>query len=131
MLHLFIGSPLFTLKKMKIYISGKITGLPWKDSEDKFTAAKRSLMLAGVKEQNIVNPMELGIHPNTAWPKAMRICLKHLKPCNAVYMLYDWRDSFGARRELREASKQKKVIWYEEENDILSIAGAIQQGTLW
>jgi len=115
---------------MKIYISGKITGLLPEEYKPKFEAAEKELISAGIQAENIVNPIRLNIPTYGSWGDAMQTCLDALKPCTAIYMLRCWEDSFGARHELTQAGIQRKDIYFEESNDIEMIRECIRTGVL-
>lgn len=106
---------------MKIYIVGKYTGLEHQVAFDKFAETERQLIEAGVAKEKIVNPLKLGIHPDTQWKDAMDVCLKELKKCNAVFIQKDWKSSFGARKEITIADINKFNLYWEDRNDIKRI----------
>ncbi|HAX96208.1 MAG TPA: nucleoside 2-deoxyribosyltransferase [Prolixibacteraceae bacterium] len=99
---------------MKIYISGKITGLKPEEYHPKFEQAETLLREKGF--QNIVNPTKLGIHPTEDWTRAMAICMSHLETCDAIYMLDSWRESFGARHELTRAQERRIKVMFGPED---------------
>jgi hypothetical protein len=80
-------------KKMKLYISGKITGD--NDYRRKFIFAGIDLCAAGY---NAVNPV-LYVKPGTDWNAAMRTALKIMLDCDGVALLSDWLESKGAKIE--------------------------------
>lgn len=69
--------------KKKIYISGKITGLTPEEAFNLFNNAAMTI------------PHD---HDKT-WLNYMRNDLKALLDCDAVFMLYNWKDSKGAKVE--------------------------------
>lgn len=79
---------------MKVYISGKITGLP--NYRDIFAQAERDLLAAGLQP---INPAELELQEGATWADYMRADIKVLCDCDAIYMLDNWRRSRGARAE--------------------------------
>ncbi len=92
--------------KKKIYIAGKINGLPnyrqiFKEAEDKLIA-----------EGNVVmSPAVLG--EGFDYEVYLPICLLMLQACDIVYMLSNWKDSKGAKVELDFALAQGKEIIYQ------------------
>ncbi len=61
-----------------------------------------------------VNPMLL-CRPTWSWLRCMVVCLWHLvHKCDAIYMLPDYKESRGARIELRVAKLLKYPIVYDE-----------------
>lgn len=82
---------------MKIYISGKITGLDWDATREKFNAAAAMLSDLGFDP---FNPME-GTTENDgqSWEDHMSRDIAELFRCDAIFMLPDWIESKGARIE--------------------------------
>lgn len=113
---------------MKIYIAGKVTGLSWQQARAKFAITEQKLIDAGLTRRQIVNPMELGIPPETDWHEAMQHCLKNLRKCTAIFIQNDWRDSFGARREITLAQELRLDLYYEEQNDFEMLKNLIATG---
>ena len=96
---------------MKVYIAGKITGLPLKECEEKFSKAENIIDGSGHKA---INPMK--VIPYTEgllWRDYMKTGLKALLDCDAIYMLKDWQDSDGAKFELEVAFKIGLQIIHE------------------
>lgn len=93
---------------MKIYIAGKITGeLNYKE---KFDIAATSLEEQG---HIVLNPAEL---PEGMLPADyMRICFAMIDTADAIYLLKDWRSSFGASIERNYAMYTGKSIFTEGE----------------
>lgn len=106
---------------MKIYICGKITGLPIEQAREKFTKSKQVLLKAGVPGKDIVDPMTFGIKETDDWHYAMNICLARLDKCDAMWIQKDWRDSFGARREITYGMAYNMELFFEETNDLALI----------
>lgn len=81
-------------KGLKIYISGKITGLCPKEAAALFKAKERELMHLG----DVFNPIEecAFLPKNSTWETYMRHCVKHLADCDEIHMLPNWEDSRGA-----------------------------------
>lgn len=95
----------------KIYISGKITGLDPVDAEKKFQEAEEFLKHV-FPEKNIVNPMKSN-WKNKTWEDYMIDDIKLLFECDAIFMLYDWKDSKGATIEHFIAEVTNKEILYQ------------------
>lgn len=81
---------------MKIYISGKITRLPFEEVEDNFYNAQNRLEEKGFK---VVNPLNNGLSSNEKWEHHMKADIKLLMECDTIYLLSNWKDSRGARIE--------------------------------
>ena len=78
---------------MKIYISGKITGLPLETAKSKFYEAEKNLISQG---HIVVNPMSLPHNHSQTWLEYMKEDIKALLDCDAIYMLKGWQESKGA-----------------------------------
>jgi hypothetical protein len=95
----------------KIYISGKITGLPIEEARYNFAVAEKRLRSIGYEP---INPMmEVPYNPNWTWNDYMIKDIKILLNCDGIYMLYNWKDSKGARIEHNIAVETDKIIIYE------------------
>jgi nucleoside 2-deoxyribosyltransferase len=88
------------MKKPKIYIAGKVTGLPLHEVIAKFNDAKSKLETYGFE---VINPLEIVKEKadgfDSDWQTAMRFCIAAMMTADAVYLLKDWQDSNGARIE--------------------------------
>lgn len=85
-------------KRKKIYIAGKVTGEDFEVCFQKFLRAENRIRL---NEPNaiILNPMRF-VKKDSDWESAMRLCLRKLSKCDALYALEDWHESKGARLEV-------------------------------
>lgn len=92
----------------KIYISGKITNNA--NYEVEFEAAELALKIAGFQP---VNPAEVHLPDGATWADYMRHDVKLLCDCDAIYMIYGWRESQGAQIEHKLARDLKLEIIYE------------------
>lgn len=96
---------------MKIYISGKITGLPIEIARIRFKAAGIRINIMGHES---VNPMELTPYDeNKSWNDYMIDDIKLLFDCDGIYMIDNWKESKGARIEHNIAIETGKVIFYQ------------------
>ena len=100
---------------MKIYIAGKISGLPRNEVEAKFSEAKRRLEDKG---HVVFIPTVLPEYNEVPHDDYMHICYAMVDICDAVFMLKDWQDSMGARMELQYAADWRKEIFYEDSDTI-------------
>lgn len=119
---------------MKVYISGKISGLPFEEVKAKFKAAEEYLRYLG---HTTVNPAENGLDFNAPWKTHMLHDISLLMPCDAIYLLEDWIDSRGAMLEklVAELAGIKILFQFEKKyNDfaalkVFRIQGAIEEVT--
>jgi hypothetical protein len=98
---------------MRVYVSGKITGLPMEAVKEKF-AWHSSFLLA--KGYTPVNPIEVSPYEKgKAWHDYMKEDIAELLTCDAIYMLRDWGQSKGARVEYQIAREMGMYIFFEGE----------------
>ncbi len=96
---------------MKIYISGKITGLLPKDAELKFKlAAKKIRTIYGWEA---VNPFDLNHDHNGEWESYMRTDIIALMECDGILMMEGWHESKGANIEYNLAKVLNMKIFFE------------------
>ena len=103
---------------MKIYISGKISGME-KEAKELFGTAERELQAQGF---DTVNPMKLKHDHDKAWSDYMREDIKALCECDGIYMLKNWKDSKGARLERKVAVRIGMRLMYQEGDRNKSVA---------
>lgn len=116
---------------MLIYISGKISGLDYKEVEAKFRGAEDLLDYLGF---TVVNPLDNGLTINHTWQQHMLRDIELLFPCDAIYMLDNWVESIGAGIEYDIAVRMDKDIWFESNivnlhMEIIKIQDAIHEVT--
>ncbi len=95
---------------MKIYVSGKISGLPFADVQDRFDGAEALLNEIGFE---VVNPLKNGLDKNRSWNEHLCRGIEMLLPCDAIYMMDNWIDSTSALIEYDIAVRMGKDIWFE------------------
>ena len=93
---------------MIIYISGRITGLPFHIAAGHFAIAARRLRDLG---HHPVNPIDNGLPRDATWAEHMRADLATLRLCDGVCMLRGWERSRGAQIEWRAALKRGMPIY--------------------
>jgi hypothetical protein len=99
--------------KMKIYISGKITGLPINKVVEKFKWHSGILEMKGYLP---VNPIDVSpFAEDKEWEDYMIDDIAALFKCDAIYMLKDWGQSKGARIEYQIAKELGLQILFEDE----------------
>ena len=98
---------------MKIYISGKISGLPLKSVIEKFKWHAGFLKLKGYEP---INPIDISpFDESKEWHDYMVDDIAALLKCDAIYMLKDWGQSKGARIEYQIAKELGLQIHFEGE----------------
>jgi hypothetical protein len=97
---------------MKVYISGKITGLPIQDAEIKFQAAQDLLESLDFE---VVNPLKNGLKKDSSWKEHMVKDIDLILTCDVIYMIDGWTDSVGACIEYDIAVRTGKKILFESE----------------
>lgn len=95
---------------MKVYISGRITGLPIDIVKKKFGDAEDLLLALGFIP---VNPLNNGLDHTHTWEEHMTKDIEMLMPCDAVFMLDNWKLSRGARIEYNIARETGKKLLFE------------------
>lgn len=86
-------------KKLNIYISGKIGNLPDRNIP-KFNAAERLIKHRMGDGAVIFNPHNLLHFHDRSWEAYMKVDVRALTRCNAVFVLDDWKQSRGAITEV-------------------------------
>lgn len=97
---------------MKIYIAGKISGLPYDEVRERFNNKKKELLKEWAE---VSNPIEISPYiEGKRWSEYMRDCIREITTCDAVYFMNGWEDSNGARAELEVARVLGLEIIYED-----------------
>lgn len=95
---------------MKIYISGKISGIE-EQAAKLFQHAEDYILELGYE---VVNPMKLPHNHDKSWQSYMREDIKALCDCDAIFMLKNWQESKGARIEQIIAASLGIEVKYQE-----------------
>ena len=116
---------------MKIYISGKITGLPLPEARQRFEDAAVFLAEIGFDP---VNPLNNGLDDKATWKEHMVADIRMLLDCDAIYMMDNWLESRGASVEYDIANRLNMDVWFEstirrENRAVLRIQNAIHEVT--
>lgn len=98
---------------MKVYISGKITGLDKSDYMDHFDKAEKHLLAKGY---SVINPAKVNalLPKETSYQEYMDMSFTMLRQADGIYMLNNWKDSNGAREEHAIALNRKLEVIYED-----------------
>lgn len=121
------------MKRCKVYISGRITGLPKNEYEALFSAAEATLQAKGyeVITPTKIQPAPAEIDPMMRteaeiWKAHLKADIRELVECNAVFMLSNWELSEGATLEHSIARGIGIPIYYETEPRHRDIKDAIE-----
>lgn len=96
---------------MKIYLSGKITGLEVQDAQEKFSRYESSLITMGF--ESIVNPMKISPYKQEkGYTDYMRDCVRALCDCDTIALMPCWTGSRGAQIEKRIAEDLGMQVLY-------------------
>ena len=97
---------------MKIYISGKISGLPFDEVKLKFEKAETGLVAQGYE---VVSPLKTGVpYPHDPWEFQAALNIILLIGCDAVFLLPDWEYSKASSLEKNIAERLGKKMIYAE-----------------
>lgn len=98
---------------MRIYLSGKIGGLEESVYKQNFENAIKECeeMFSDVDGLEIINPSTLPAI-QSSWGDYLIRDLMLLKECDAICMLADWHDSWGAQCELMFAKGCGMKVYY-------------------
>ena len=99
---------------MRIYLSGKITGLDKEVYSRQFARAESFYKTSGFE---VINPVKIGeevlkINPKAEWQDFMIRDLEALRTCTHIALLEGWEESKGAKMEKSEAEKLGLEIMY-------------------
>ena len=116
---------------MKIYVSGKISGLPYEDVKTRFDDCQELLESIGFE---VINPITMGLRQEATWEQHMVKDIELLLSCDAIYMMDNWMDSTGAGIEYDIAMRTGKDIWFEsnivrDNAKVMRIQNAIHEVT--
>jgi hypothetical protein len=87
------------MRKARIYISGKISGLHDLNAR-KFSRTENLLYFRLGTNLQVINPLKLPHLHDKEWVSYLKEDLRHLLACNAIVVLDDWMDSRGAILEM-------------------------------
>jgi hypothetical protein len=101
------------MRSMKVFISGRISGLPRAEAERNFERGARMLM---INTFDAINPLDL-VPEEATEREAMKACLGALTTCDAILLLNDNKFSEGSQIEEALAKYLKLQVFYEEDLD--------------
>ena len=98
---------------MKVYISGKISGLDPVEAKKNFIKAELRLKHQG---HEVMSPKGIMDFAGFEHEDYMHVCRAMIDVCDAVYMLANWQTSKGSREELCYAREWRKQVLWEDES---------------
>lgn len=98
----------------KIYISGKISGMPKEKARSIFRAAETRVK-STYPNARVVNPFNNGLPENAPYEQHIAKDLEMLAECDTIYMLPNWESSNGAKLEHKYATTNGLRVIYEKE----------------
>lgn len=102
------------MSSMKVFISGRVTGLPREEAKRNFERGKKMLLQNNFE---YVNPLYM-VSESANNSEAMAILLPVLiKDCDAILLMNDTKFSEGSQIEEKVARYCGKQIIYEEDLD--------------
>jgi hypothetical protein len=100
------------MRSYKVFISGRVTGLPRAEAERNFERGKKAILQNGY---DYISPLDK-VPENASECEAMTILLPLLtKECDAILLLNDSKFSPGSHVEEKVAKYCKKMIFYEDD----------------
>ncbi len=84
----------------RVYLSGAITGIH--HPEHLFNAGFRYVLLTFGSDTEVINPLNL-CSKKWSWLRCMAKCLWHLRTCDVIVLLSNWKYSRGAKIERKVA----------------------------
>lgn len=106
------------MRKKRVYIAGKITGVP--DYMEKFAQAEEKLLSEGIYD--VINPAKVTAPlPQLEHYEYMKLCLPMVELSDIVYLLPGWRQSKGACLERQYAQANEKDIIYPTDTGKINI----------
>lgn len=99
---------------MKVYVSGKISGLDPVEAKKNFIKAELKLRNQG---HIVMSPKGIMDFLGFEHEDYMHVRKAMIDICDAVYFLDDWTASQGAIQELKYAAKKGKAILWEDKNE--------------
>lgn len=91
---------------MKVYIAGKMTGLP--NYHERFNQVETELKKHG---HAVMNPARMT--DGFSYEDYMKVCFSMIDVCDMIYLMDNWIDSPGATREKVYAETNKKLVYCE------------------
>lgn len=97
------------MKKKKVFISGKVSGLLYSQAKHNFDVVEKFYKDLGYTVWNPTNHCKV----TWSWLRCMVVCLWNLAKCDIVDFLHGWEDSRGSRIEYKFAKLLRKELVFE------------------
>lgn len=102
-----------TNNKMRVYISGQITGN--ENYKQQFKEAEEWLEKRGFEVINPADTFTQKIEKSLNYKQLLILdCFILINMCDAIFMLHGWQNSNGAKTELTNAKATGKRIMYQD-----------------
>ena len=88
---------------MKVYLSGKISGVEITEAQNKFAEAEK--LIRCKFGYDVINPLKLPHDHGHTWEEYLKEDIKAMLTCDSIYMLSDWEISRGATVEYNLAKE--------------------------
>ena len=114
---------------MRIYVSGKISGLPYDEVKTRFDDCQALLESIGFE---VVNPLTMGLNQEAKWEQHMVKDIELLLSCDSIYMMDNWTESTGAGIEYDIAIRIGMDVWFESSlaranRNVMAIQNAVHE----
>jgi len=96
----------------KIYLAGRVTGLPEKEVEAKFANKTKQLTEQGHSVYNPVGQLWAAGLKHEPWDVLMKAAIPMMLQCDELHLLPCWKESKGARLERDIAHRLDMPIIY-------------------
>ena len=103
------------MKRPRIYISGRMSGLSETEIISRFRQAELELSVKDCKAICPCDFMDLFVNVGMSYSDILLRDLDILSRCDGIYLLENWKDSKGARAEKAFAEATNKIIMYQQE----------------
>ena len=105
------------MKKYRIYISGRMSGVPRHIYKEQFLQAEERLKGLGYDVVNPCGTFAYLLHKVFGYYAVLAYDLWRLSRCDAIFMLDGWKESRGARIERAAALADRRRVLLEEMTD--------------
>lgn len=94
-------------KKAKVYVAGKISGLPLDVAKENFRKGCLEIEKQGLIP---VNPFDSGLPDSAPYESHIAVDLRMMYLCDGVAVLPNWYQSKGAINEVKEALERGMMV---------------------